>query len=154
MIALKVLVVMALGFALSHAQDNLTNYGKWCGKARTGIWPWVKPGYCKCDDPKETCRKNYPPRDDLDSACLDHDYCAQCDNTHNFFRFCHCEKGLVENTAAAKCVTDQCRGFRDRLLAMFHETPCYCKPRGKICKTWWFVGDNDYCLVKNYRECK
>ncbi|XP_064642525.1 uncharacterized protein LOC135496885 isoform X2 [Lineus longissimus] len=129
MIALKVLVVMALGFALSHAQDNLTNYGKWCGKARTGIWPWVKPGYCKCDDPKETCR-------------------------HNFFRFCHCEKGLVENTAAAKCVTDQCRGFRDRLLAMFHEIPCYCKPRGKICKTWWFVGDNDYCLVKNYRECK
>ncbi|XP_064643075.1 uncharacterized protein LOC135497242 [Lineus longissimus] len=134
---------------------SLFNYGQWCGKRNTGLFPKnrTRVAVCKCSDGVETCRKNGPPIDGLDAARLQHDLCTYCTKTSRKFHWCECERELVKNAVKAKCSTADCINFRSRVISLFTVIPCYCKPLGMSCKKYWLFGDADYCLKQNFQDC-
>ncbi|CAH1796660.1 unnamed protein product [Owenia fusiformis] len=114
---------------------SLVDYGRWCGPANT---PIGNRG-CSCSTGKQTCRRRYPPKDGLDAACVNHDFCAHCSDIagKSILRYCHCEERIYSEARRATCRTVQCRLYKASVQTLFGNIPCMCGRR----------------VVSNFRRC-
>lgn len=126
---------------LSTVSSNSTNlkgidsYGNWCGGGHGGLQDCCEGGKCpSCNADKgvtDACLKECPPKDGMDRACVDHDFC--CFNNEKHIdcspegNYCACDCALI---AASKedgiCDGAYCHAYVQGLRLTFVDgTSCF-----------------------------
>ncbi|XP_064642648.1 uncharacterized protein LOC135496969 [Lineus longissimus] len=158
------LVVFLVSVAMVTCADprlDLFKYGNWCGAYTTGLSTDSNGAVagnkcCTCDDTLDDCRNCLPPIDEMDEACLQHDYCLACGTKHIFGAHdCGCEEDISKMTQGVDCTTapdaKACASFKAGTLILFENFPCMCTDPD-TCKRPSIAGVGK-CIVPNYKFC-
>ncbi|XP_064642683.1 uncharacterized protein LOC135496995 [Lineus longissimus] len=137
------------------------NYGNWCGKKNTWLRIKNSNGCCGCGESVAKCRRCMRPIDDLDDACLQHDFCVHCNRTGvKFQHFCECEELVSHLAQRAYCAEGSfsvCGIYRTALRGLFKRIPCVCRKKdscdASIIGWKTFQNRPTPCVKSNYHQC-